>query len=79
MKDEHFAGLTARFKLDSADDVQATVSMTANVRFWKDAAKALQAGGDGYGAWQVKAAIRAVVNQAEQSFYERIESDADKK
>ena len=70
MKDEHYSGLTARFQLDSVDDVPATVTLTASVRFWKDAASALQ--GRGYGAWQVQAAIREVVRQAEASFYHRI-------
>lgn len=69
MKDQHWSGLTARFKLDAVDDVPATVSLTASVRFWKEAAQALS--GDGFGAWQVRAAIREVVSQAEASFYHR--------
>lgn len=73
MKDQFFSGLTARFKLDSVNDVPATISLTASVSFWKEAAKALQ--GDGFGAWQVRAAIRDIVDQAEKSFYHRIEAD----
>lgn len=75
MKDQHFAGLTARFKLSSVDDVQATVSLTASVSFWKEAAKALETGSDAYGAWQVRAAIREVISQAEASFYHRLPGD----
>jgi hypothetical protein len=77
MKDQHFTGLTARFKLDKVEDVPATVSLTASLRFWKEAAQALS--GDGYGAWQVRAAIREVIDQANASFYHRIEADADVK
>lgn len=73
MKDQNWSGLTARFNLASVDDVAATVTMTANVAFWREAAKALQ--GDGFGAWQVKAAIREVIKQAEESFYHRIAPD----
>ena len=73
MKDEQLSGLTARFNLASVDSVQATVSLTASVAFWKEAAKNLQ--GEGYGAWQVKGAIRSVIDQAEQTFYRRIAPD----
>lgn len=73
MKDQYFSGLTARFKLDSVDNTPATVSLTATVSFWKEAAKALEGGG--FGAWQVRAAIREVISQAEASFYHRIEGD----
>lgn len=73
MKDQHFSGLTARFKLDKVDDVPATVTLTASVSFWKEAAQALQ--GDNYGAWQVRAAIREVIDQAQASFYHRIPED----
>lgn len=73
MKDQHFSGLTARFKLDSVDNTPATVSLTATVSFWKEAAKALE--GEGFGAWQVRAAIREVISQAEASFYHRLEGD----
>lgn len=72
MKDEQLTGLTARFTLDKVDDVEATVTLTASMRFWKEAANSLAAGKDGYGAWQVRAAINAVIRQAEQTFYERI-------
>jgi hypothetical protein len=72
MEEKHFTGLTARFKLDSVDHVNATVSLSASVGFWKQAAAALAASAGGYGAWQVVAAINEVVRQAEESFYHRI-------
>lgn len=71
MKDEHFSGLTARFKLDKVDDLPATITLTASVSFWKEAADKLK-DVDGYGAWQIKAAIRELVRQAEEHFYHRI-------
>lgn len=74
MKDEHWSGLTARFKLASVDNVQATVSLTANVGFWKEAARALE--GESFGAWQVRAAIRSVIEKAEAEFYDRVAPDA---
>lgn len=73
MKDQHFSGLTARFKLETVDNVPATVSLTATVSFWKVAAEALE--GDSFGAWQVRAAIREVISQAEKNFYHRLEGD----
>lgn len=76
MKDQYWSGLTARLKLESVDDVNATISLTASVGFWKGAANALT--GDGFGAWQVRAAIRDVVQQAEHSFYARISPEDDK-
>lgn len=76
MKDQFFSGLTARFNLESVDNVPATVSLTASVSFWKEAAKALE--GEGFGAWQVRAAIRDVISQAEASFYHRLPSEDDK-
>lgn len=78
MKDQHFSGLTARCQLNQkdVDGVKATVTLTATVNFWRDAYKAIE--GDAYGAWQVKAAIRSVIEQAEQTFYHRIEPTAEK-
>ena len=70
MKDGHWSGLTARFRLDEVDNVPATVTLTANLSFWKEAARTL--GGAGFGAWQVRAAIREVIKKAEAEFYHRI-------
>lgn len=74
MKDQQLSGLTSRFRLNSVDDVQATITLTASVSFWKEAAEHIQ--GEGFGAWQVKAAIKELVRQAEASFYHRISEDA---
>lgn len=71
MKDSHWSGLTCRFRLASVDGVPATITLTANVAFWKEAAASLR--GDDFGAWQVRAAIAEVVRKAEAEFYERIE------
>lgn len=78
MDDKELSGLTARFALGDIDTVQATVTLTASVSFWKEAAKGLDAGTDGYGAWQVKAAIKDIIRQAEQTFYKRVEPAAKK-
>ncbi len=74
MKDEYFSGLTARFKLDKIEDIPATLTLTANVSFWKEASKRL-ANTDGFGVWQIKAAINSLVRQAEESFYHRVPGD----
>lgn len=73
MKDQQFPGLTVGLKLASVDDVRATVTLTAPLSFWKEASQNLS--GDAYGAWQVNAAIREVIRQAEQHFSHRVESD----
>lgn len=70
MKDEHFTGLTARFTLDSVDNVNATITLTASVGFWKQAAEKFKKV-DGYGAWQINAAICGCIDQAERHFYHR--------
>jgi hypothetical protein len=71
MKDEHFSGLTARFSLESVDNVQATLTLTATVSFWKQAAEKIK-DMDGYGAWQIRAAIRELIAQSEKHFYHRV-------
>jgi hypothetical protein len=73
MKDEYFSGLTARFKLDSVDSINATITLTASVAFWKEASEKFK-DVDGYGAWQIKAAIKECVQQAEKHFYHRVEA-----
>ena len=78
MNDEHLSGLTARFQLGRIDNVEATVTLSASVAFWREAIQSLEKGTDGFGAWQIKAAIRSVVRQAEDSFYERVSSDEKK-
>ncbi len=74
MKDGHFSGLTAGFKLEKIDDVPATLTLTASVSFWREASARL-AQADGYGAWQIKAAVNELVRQAEESFYHRVPGD----
>ncbi len=79
MKDHQSPGLTARFKLGKVDDVEATVTLTGRLAFFREAADALSKGqASAYGAWQVIAALRSVVSQAEQTFYDRIPGEEEK-
>jgi hypothetical protein len=73
--EKYLSGVTGRFQLEGADDMQATLKVTMSLSSWKAVREAI--GKDSrFGAWQLDAMIRDMIDSATASAYARIEKDA---
>lgn len=69
----HYPGISAKFRLDDADKMRATMTISMTVGQWREIMGALSS--DRYEEWPLRAAIRDLIMEADKTFSYR--SDAE--